>query len=254
MKALWLRWLVATLGVVALLLAGTYGTYRLGRSTTTQLFGRIISRVDTREPVVALTFDDGPTATYADEVLSILASRHVRATFFVNGAPLEEVPEIARRLVAAGHELGNHTFSHERMVLRSQRFISSEIERTDALIRATGQQGEIYFRPPFGWKLVGLPWFLWRNGRTTITWDIDADAAWKRLDGPQLAAACVERVRPGSIILMHVWFPARASSRVALPLILDRLHERGYRFVTVRELLALQRLENPDSLRAHAGG
>jgi hypothetical protein len=137
-----MRWrrLAAALGAVALLAGGLNGLYRLARSRTTQLFGTLVARVETPERVVALTFDDGPTAAFVDELLSALGSRHVRATFFVNGAHVSEAPEIARRLVAAGHELGNHAYWHERMVLRSPRFIRYQLGRTDELIRAAGQQ------------------------------------------------------------------------------------------------------------------
>jgi peptidoglycan/xylan/chitin deacetylase (PgdA/CDA1 family) len=235
------RQLAIALGAVALLAGGLTGLYHLARSRTTQLLGTLVARVETSERVVALTFDDGPTEAVVDEILSTLASHHARATFFVNGGHVSEAPEVARRLVAAGHELGNHTDSHERMVLRSQAFIRSEIERTDALIHAAGQEGEIYFRPPFCWKLVGLPWFLWRTGRTTITWDIHADSPALASDPAKIVSECVQRVRPGSIILLHIWYPSRSASRAAVPLILDRLQARGYRFVTVRELIALQR-------------
>jgi peptidoglycan/xylan/chitin deacetylase (PgdA/CDA1 family) len=235
------RWLIVPLAAVALLAGGLAGAHRLARSRTTQLFGVLVSRVDTSERVVALTFDDGPTAAVADELLSTLGSRHVPATFFVNGAHLAEAPQVARRLVAAGHELGNHTYSHAHLVFHSQRFIRSEVERTDDLIRAAGHQGEIYFRPPFCWKLVGLPWFLRRTGRTTVTWDIDADPPSVVSDPEPAAAECVRRVRPGSIILLHVWYSSRATSRAMVPLILDRLQAQGYRFVTVRELLAIGR-------------
>lgn len=226
------------LGAVALLAGGLNGLYHLARSRTTQLFGTLVARVDAAEQVVALTFDDGPTEAVADEVLSTLGSRHVRATFFVNGAHLAEAPQVARRLVAAGHELGNHTYSHERMVLRSQGFIRSDIERTDDLIRRAGQQGEIYFRPPFCWKLVGLPWFLWRTGRTTVTWDIEPDSPGHASDAAGIASECERRVQPGSIILLHVWYASGSASRAAVPLIVDRVRARGFRFVTVRELLA----------------
>lgn len=228
--------------VAALLLAGgLVGLHRLARSRTTQVFGTLVSRAPTAERVVALTFDDGPTPGVADELLSTLESRHVRATFFVIGAELAATPDVARRLVAAGHELGNHTYSHQRMVFRSQQFVRSEVERTDALIRAAGQEGEIYFRPPFCWKLVGLPWFLWRTGRTTVTWDIDADPPGPAADPARVASECVRRVQPGSIILLHVWYSSRAASRAAVPLILDQLLANGYRFVTLRELLTIQR-------------
>lgn len=160
--------LLAAAGLLCLAGAAR-GAYLFGRSRTLQAFGRIVARVETARPVLALSFDDGPTRAAMDEVLQALASRGVRATFFVNGVHLEQAPELGRRLVAAGHELGNHTYSHPRMVLRSPAFIRSEVERTDALIRAAGHSGEIYFRPPFGWKLLGLPWYLWRAGRTTVT-------------------------------------------------------------------------------------
>lgn len=229
---------LALVAVAALALTGgADGLYRLARSRTTQLFGRIVSRVATSERIVALTFDDGPTASAVDEVLATLASRDVRATFFVNGAHLAAAPGVARRLVAAGHELGNHTYSHPRMVLRTPGFIRSEVERTDGLIRAAGYQGDIYFRPPFCWKLVGLPWYLARTGRTTVTWDVDADSPSLASDPNRIVGACVRSVRPGSIILLHVWYPQRGPSRAAVPMVIDRLRADGYRFVTVRELL-----------------
>ena len=151
----------------------------------------------------------------------------MRATFFVNGAHIVEAPQVAGRLVAAGHELGNHTYSHERMVLRSQRFIRSQVERTDELIRAAGQQSEICFRPPFCWKFVGLPWFLWRTGRTTVTWDIDADSPGIGSDPATITSSCVRRARPGSIILLHVWYPSRGPSRAAVPMIVEQTTGAG---------------------------
>jgi peptidoglycan/xylan/chitin deacetylase (PgdA/CDA1 family) len=217
---------------------GALAAFHLARSRTVQLFGRIVPRVETGERLVALTFDDGPAPEPIEEVLAVLASRGVRSTFFVNGANLERHPELGRRLLAAGHELGNHTYAHERMVLKSPAFIRSEVERTDALIRAAGQDGAILFRPPYGWKLVGLPWHLARTGRTTVTWDIDADAPPAGRDARQIVASCLPRVRPGSIVLMHPWYAGRAPSRQALPVLVDLLQADGFRLVTVRELLA----------------
>jgi len=236
--------IVAT--TVAVLVLASAGLYRLARSRTTQLFGRLVARVETPERVVALTFDDGPTAQRVEELIAALESKQVRATFFVTGNGLAEAPEAGRRLVAAGHQLGNHTYAHQRMVLRSQGFYRSEIERTDLLIRAAGERGEILFRPPFCWKLVGLPWFLSRTGRTTVTWDIEPDSYREVTVSPERITAHVrERARPGSIILMHVWWGEAGSSgaacRAAIPMVIDGLRGDGYRFVTVRELLRLGR-------------
>jgi chitin deacetylase len=163
----------------------------------------------------------------------------VRATLFVTGNELAAAADAGRRLVEAGHELGNHSYSHDRMVLKSQRFIRTEIERTDSLIRAAGHRGAIFFRPPFGYKLAGLPWYLGRHGRTTVTWDVEPDSY------PEIAATSdgivrhvLERVRPGSIVLLHVWYPSRATSLDAVAPLIDSLHARGYQVGPVRDMLA----------------
>ena len=221
------------------MVAAIAGLRRLARARTVQLFGPIVARVETDEPRVALTFDDGPTPALVDSLVNLLASRGVRATFFVEGAALAKASEPARRLVAAGHELGNHSYSHRRMVLRSPGFVRAEVERTDSLIRAAGHPGPIHFRPPYGYKLIGLPWYLARTGRTTVTWDLETDSY------PAVAATSygivrhvLERVRPGSIILLHVWYPSRVTSLAAVGPLIDSLHARGYRVGSVRELLA----------------
>ena len=212
------------------------------RSNSVQLFGGIVSRVEITKPLVALTFDDGPTPDVLDEILEMLASREVRATFFVNGSRLAALPESGHRLVAAGHELGNHSWSHERMVLRSAHFVRREVEDTDALIRSAGQSGEIYFRPPYGHKFVMLPWYLWRTGRTTVMWDIEPDSYPDVASSASSIVAHVgERVRPGSIILLHIWFPANRASLSAVPGLIDEVGKKGFRFVTVSELLQEKR-------------
>lgn len=212
------------------------------RSNSVQLFGRIISRVETTKPLVALTFDDGPRLDDLDEILEALARRRVRATFFVTGSRLAAQPESGHRLVTAGHELGNHSWSHERMVLRSARFVRREVEETDALIRSAGHRGEIYFRPPYGHKFVMLPWYLSRTGRTTVTWDIEPDSYPDVASSASSIVAHVgERVRPGSIILLHPWSRARRTSRGAVPDLIDEVEKLGFRFVTLSELLRVKR-------------
>jgi peptidoglycan/xylan/chitin deacetylase (PgdA/CDA1 family) len=220
-------------------LAGLWGLYRLARSPKAQLLGTLVSRVETTDRVVALSFDDGPVSDVLEDVLEMLRILDVRATFFVTGSELAEAPDAGRRLVRAGHEIGNHSYSHQRMVLRSPSFVRREVERTDELIRDAGHQGEIFFRPPYGKKLFVLPWYLWRAGRTSVTWDVDADSAVGRgVAAETIARRVVERVRPGSIVLFHVWYSSRSTSRAAVPLVVKELRERGFRFVTVGHLLA----------------
>lgn len=233
-----MRRAVVLLTLVALLLLA-WGASSIVDSRSFQLFGTLVERVETPAPVVALTFDDGPTAAGSDSILAILARQQVRATFFFTGAELRENPGLAPRFVRAGHELGNHTFSHRRMLLRSPSFIRSEIERTDSLIRAAGHRGAIHFRPPYGKKLVGLPWHLARTGRTTIMWDVEPDSDPEvASSAPRIVDHVLERARPGSIILLHVMYPSRRESLRAVEGVIEGLRARGYRFATVSELLA----------------
>lgn len=224
---------------VALVFGALYGVFVLSRSRTFQLFGEIVPRVETNRKVVALTFDDGPQAATVDEILGMLAKEHVRATFFVCGAQIAETPETAKKLVAAGHELGNHTWSHERMWFKSPSFIASEVERTDALIRAAGHQGPIYFRAPYCKKIIGLPRYLARNERVHVTFDVEPESDPKiDADTNKIVADVLVKTRPGSIILLHPWYRNRGRTRAAVPAILAGLKKEGYEFVTVDELLS----------------
>jgi peptidoglycan-N-acetylglucosamine deacetylase len=227
------------LGVLALLVLLT-GVRWLARSRSFQTFGELIPRVEITAPVIALTFDDGPAPGVADTLIGYLDAAGVRATFFVTGQELAANLDLGQRLVEAGHELGNHTYAHARMVLRSQKFIRSQIERTDDLIRDAGQGNPIFFRPPYGYKLVGLPYYLARTGRTTILWDIEPDSY------PEVAATSegivrhvLDRVRPGSIILLHPWYSSRRTSLQAVPALVDSLQGRGYTITTVGELMRI---------------
>ncbi|HEY7800854.1 MAG TPA: polysaccharide deacetylase family protein [Hyphomonadaceae bacterium] len=235
------RWLAIVLALLLVVLLALYGTWQLSRSRDFQLFGEIIPRVETSEKVVALTFDDGPTPEYTDGVLDVLRERGVKATFFLMGVDSEKNPEQVRAIIADGHELGNHTYSHPDMTLASVDKAKDEVERTDAALRNAGYSGEIHFRPPFGKKLIGLPLYLSDHDRKTITWDVEPESFGDIAADPELITAHVlEKTKPGSIIILHVMYKARETSRQALPEVIDGLQARGFRFVTVSELLAMR--------------
>lgn len=220
-------------------LCGAAALWHLSNSRTFQFFGRIVPRVETSRRLVALTFDDGPAREQTAEVLRLLRERNVRATFFVTGGELERDVEAGRDIVAAGHELGNHSYSHERMMLVTPAFVRREVERTDELIRAAGHAGEIHFRPPYGKKLFALPFYLSRRGRKTITWDVEPDSVLPAgADAAAVTRHVLGRARPGSIILLHVMYPSRAETLKAVPSIIEGLEREGYRLVTVSELMA----------------
>lgn len=224
--------------VLAALAAVLIGVHFFSKSRTTQLFGGIIARVETERPVVALTFDDGPSVRFTPDVLTILRERGVKATFFLTGKETEENLPQARMIVSEGHQLGNHSYTHSNMMFMGPARIREEIERTDAAIRAAGYEGEIMFRPPYGKKLLTLPWYLSRHDRKTIMWDVEPESFPDVADDASaLASHVIEQTRNGSIIIMHVMYRSREVSRQALPLIIDGLRQRGFEFVTVAQLL-----------------
>lgn len=232
------QWLAGGVVVLLLLIVLGLGGWRLHKSRSYQLFGELVQRVETADSVVALTFDDGPMPGFTDEVLEILDRTGARATFFVVGSNVERWPADVRAMAAAGHELGNHSYSHGRLLLKSPASIRSEVLRTDSLIRGTGHTGEIHFRPPYGKKLVVLPWVLSRLGTRTVLWDIEPESfGTVARDPDRIREHVLERVAPGSIILLHPFFENRRPTLSALPGLIEGLQEGGYRLVTVSELI-----------------
>lgn len=231
--------LIIALLVVGMLAGLGNGMLNLINSRSFQFYGNLISRVETDRKIVALTFDDGPTGN-TEAVIEILEELDVKATFFVTGRELEENPEQGRMLVEAGHELGNHSYSHTRMAFKSPGFVREEIDRTNELIREAGYTGTIHFRPPYGKKLIALPRYLNAIGMTTVMWDVEPETH------PEIAASAgaitqhvMENVQPGSIILLHVMFDSRIESVKAITGIVTQLRSQGYEFVTVSEILEL---------------
>ncbi len=171
----------------------------------------------------------------SSEALLVTLARHrVKATFFLVGESIEAHPDQARAIAAAGHQIGNHSYTHSRMVFRSPSFIRSEVERTDAAIASTGYRGDGVFRPPFGKKLVYLPYYLGRRGIPTIMWDVEPDSDLDA-SADDIVRRAVDQVRPGSIILLHVMMAStgpvaasrRADGRRAGPARLPLRHHLG---------------------------
>jgi peptidoglycan/xylan/chitin deacetylase (PgdA/CDA1 family) len=210
-----------------------YGTYKLMNSRTYQLFGGLTNHVETSQKVVALTFDDGPTKN-VDQLLPLLDKYNAKATFFVIGNELEKNLEEGKKIAQAGHQIGNHSYSHKRMVFKTSSFIQQEIEKTNTLIRKTGYKGPIDFRPPNGKKLVGLPYYLNKHHMDTITWNLEPDTYYTSVSDK---VDYVEKnVKPGSIILMHPMYDDTGKELKAIEGILATLSKEGYKFVTVNQL------------------
>lgn len=230
-------WIAAGL----LLLSITVFLWRASKAQCWTLVGDAVCHVETTQRVVALSFDDGPTPDGIDFILPELQMRGVQATFFLIGNRMEHWPGQARRLAAAGMEVGNHSYSHKRMIGSSEAHYDGEIARTEALLRREGVPASGLFRPPFGKKLIGLPRSVSRAELRLIMWDVADDLAHHPTT-EDYANDILQRVRPGSIILIHPMYFHNRVERAAIPLVLDGLAARGYRIVTVGQLL---RMDHP---------
>lgn len=231
--------------LLVLVLFSVAGVWRLSSLPDLQVFGEIKSQAMISEKVVALTFDDGPTPDKTNQILQILAAEEVPATFFLIGQEVQQHPQLVRQILAAGHQVGNHSFSHQRMIFKSPAFVAGEIEQTDKLLRDSGVDGVIYFRPPYGKKLLVLPWYLMKHHRVSVTWDVAPENFPKIAKDPQaLVDYTVQQTKPGSIILLHVMYDSRQATMQAVPQIIRQLKAQGYRFVTVHELLKLEQAQH----------
>ncbi|PEY32220.1 polysaccharide deacetylase [Bacillus cereus] len=225
--------IITSLIILITLFLLLFGAYKLMNSRTYQLFGELTNRVETNQKVVALTFDDGPTKN-AEKILPLLNKYNAKATFFVIGTELEKNLKLGRAIVKSGHQLGNHTYSHNRMIFKTPSFIKEEIEKTNTFIRATGYTDQIDFRPPNGKKLIGLPYYLNKHHIETITWDLEPDTYYS---APSDKINYVNKnVTPGSIILLHSMYNDSGNALQTIEGILDSLSKQGYQFVTVNEL------------------
>ncbi|RSK28527.1 polysaccharide deacetylase [Bacillus sp. HMF5848] len=226
------------LGAVCLLVFTLLiGTYRLMNARTFQIFGGLTAAVQTDKKVVALTFDDGPT-NHVNDILPILKKYDAKATFFLIGNEIEFHLTEAKMLVNEGHQLGNHTYSHKRMIFKTPAFIKREIEITNLLIEEAGYKGEIDFRPPNGKKLLGLPYYLFKHNTDTITWNLEPDSLYT--SSTDKINYVVENVRPGSIILLHPMYDKSGDELKTVEGILDTLTKDGYQFITVNDLQKYQ--------------
>ena len=223
-------------GIVLLALAGAaaVGLRELVNSSTYQLFGDYVARVETADKVVALTFDDGPDPVHTVPVLDALDRRQVKATFFMMGRNVERHAAVAREVVRRGHEVGNHSFSHPKLILMSPARVRQEIERTDALLRGIGVSGDIHFRPPHASKFLVLPYVLVQMEKLSVLGDVDPEE-WKRRSAAVMTESILRQVRPGSIIGLHD--PAGADTLKTLENVLAALSAQGYRFETVSQLV-----------------
>jgi len=198
--------------------------------------------VHTDGPYIAMSFDDGPSATLTPKLLDLLAARHIKATFFVIGENVMEHPEIVARAAREGHEIGNHSWSHPNLAKMWQESVRSQLQRTDDAIKnATGERPTL-MRPPYGSVTDREKrWIHDEFGYRIILWDVDP-YDWKRPGPAVVRNRILKETRPGSIVLSHDIHPGTIE---AMPSTLDALEAKGFKFVTVSELIGMATPETP---------
>ncbi len=194
------------------------------------------SRGRTSLPYIAMTYDDGPHPQNTPRLLDMLRERNIKATFYVIGRSVNLYPQIVRRIVAEGHEIGNHTWSHPKLTALSNSQVRRELSKTrDAIVAASGVKPRT-MRPPYGaLRQSQRAWIFKEFGYPTILWDVDPED-WRRPGVSVVTSRIVNRTRNGSIILAHDLHKPTVD---AMPATLDGLLRRGFKFVTVSQLLAL---------------
>lgn len=200
--------------------------------------GMRVSSVSVPGKYVAITFDDGPSSSLTPQVLDILKRHGASATFFVLGDNASRNPSILARAVAEGHEIGNHTYSHIKMTSASAETIRSEISRTAAVIEsATGRKAKV-MRPPYGATNANIVSNMFNNyGMRSILWNIDTQD-WRHPGVGVVVQRAVGGAKPGSIILLH---DIHSSTLAAVEGIVTGLQARGYKLVTVSQLIEMGR-------------
>jgi peptidoglycan/xylan/chitin deacetylase (PgdA/CDA1 family) len=216
------------------------GLYYATYGVRSQWLGRTYwrGRRDTNE--VALTFDDGPSPDTAG-ILDTLAEHHVHATFFMVGRAVESFPDIAQRVFAEGHEVGNHSYSHPLYLFQRGSETRDQLERAQDVIAETVGVRPVLARPPFGVRTPAYFEATHALGLLTVQWDV-AGFDWKTRSGKRIAQDVVRKTRAGSIILLHDGDSEGKQDRretvAALPLIIEGLQARGLNIAPLSQLLA----------------
>lgn len=198
-----------------------------------------ITKGNTTSKVVALTFDDGSDGTNINKILDILSANNVKATFFLTGSGAKNHPTWIKNISAKGHQLGNHSYSHPDFTKLTAAKMKSELDTTETTIKGiTGKTTKPIFRAPFGASNASVLKAVGDAGYThTIQWNIDT-VDWKGVSSKQITDKVLNNIVPGSIVLMHTGAGASGTPG-ALPGMISKLKAKGYKFVTISELLKL---------------
>jgi peptidoglycan/xylan/chitin deacetylase (PgdA/CDA1 family) len=193
-------------------------------------------------PYIAMTFDDGPSPVTTTRLLDILKQRNIKSTFFMIGPNVVAHPEIARRVLAEGHEIGNHSWTHPQLSKLSDQRVTEEITKTQEAIKSACGFTPTLLRPPYGAiTRAQREWIEKQFGLNVILWSVDP-FDWKRPGASVITQRIVSGAQSGAIILSH---DIHQQTIDAMPATLDALLAKGYKFVTVSQLIAMNHPKAP---------
>jgi peptidoglycan-N-acetylglucosamine deacetylase len=196
------------------------------------------SQAHVDQPYVAMTFDDGPSAANTPRLLDMLKQRNIKATFFLIGQNVAANPDIVRRILAEGHEIGNHTWTHPQLSKLGDDRVTTEIAKTQEAIKEASGFTPTLLRPPYGAITPRQrEWIENQFGLSVILWSVDP-LDWKRPGPSVVTQRILSQARPGAIILSH---DIHKQTIDAMPATLDGLIAKGYKFATVSQLIAMNK-------------
>ncbi len=200
------------------------------------------SSVSIKQPVVAMTFDDGPHPSLTPKLLDILKERNIKCTFFLIGQNVKAYPQIVRRILAEGHEIGAHTYTHCSLTSRSDAQIRSELQRSEEVLMAAANYRPQLVRPPYGAINTRIKQLMFTEfGYSTIMWSVDPQD-WRRPGVSVVTSRLVNGAHPGAIMLAHDIHPPTIQ---AMPGMFDQMLAKGYQFVTVSQLMNMEKASMP---------
>jgi chitooligosaccharide deacetylase NodB len=178
---------------------------------------------------VALTFDDGPSATYTPQILDVLAEHRVKATFCLVGTQAQRFPELVRRILAEGHALCNHSMNHDNLSAWTDEQIRADLAATIEVIQTAAPGASVpYFRAPYGsWGRSAA--VAAELGMARLGWTVDP-RDWSRPGVDAIVQAVHAQLRPGGVVLMHDAGGDRSQTVQALDLLIPQLAEQGWTF------------------------
>jgi peptidoglycan-N-acetylglucosamine deacetylase len=209
---------------------------------TSQVYGRTFTGAKPGSRLLALTYDDGPNDPHTMRLLEVLNRHGALATFFMLGRQVQERPQIARAVAAAGHEIGNHTYTHPNLIFCSRTQIEAQLRSCTRLLDDIVGPHSKLFRPPFGGRTPQVLSIADRLGLTPVMWRITA-YDWHPDPADTLVERVSRQVRGGDVVLLHdgghvAMGADRAQTVIATDKLIARYQDEGYRFVTVSEMMA----------------